>query len=760
MKGRWHLYAMAAVAAILSASINSIIIFLFVLWVLWLYKKSRLNFIQLVIIKVMFISYYFLFHSNLFPFVASVSDEEELIMGQITSEVLKLESRIEFVMENNANEKFFITFFYNQNSPIADTEMLKTGAICVLNGQIKLPSTSRNPGEFDYRKYLEHKDIRYQITLNHLKDVRCVGDSLSNIIYDWRKALLESTKSSISNDTVPWLHGLVLGKDDELNDETIAMYQRWNLSHLLAISGLHVSLFAGVVYLLLVKGCFVTKEKAQGILIGVLLFYPLLSGGAPSVWRASVMTVFGLLLIRMRLSLTITDIISIVFLIFTMIHPTIIYHIGFQFSFLVTFAIILSKPILLSHSHKIVQLFKLSFISLFAILPLQVYYFYAFNPLSILMNIIFVPYYTLFVIPLMFIMLPLSIVLPWIIPPIDYLFSFIHQLSTLLLHKVDAYLYYPWVIGVIPLYIFVPYYVLLCLFFANLVKSKYKAAFLSGLMITLTLVMISLKPYFSSTGTVTMLDVGQGDSMVIELPYRKGIVIIDAAGTITSDFTTSSDKLYQQIIKPFLYSKGIVSIDKVILSHEDLDHAGSIQFIVEDFHIDEVVVSEQFIISDSMQKQFTQKNLDISRVSAGDIIDVNNHFFYVLSPLTGTNAHSSNENSLTLFSEIGGLKWLFTGDIDDGIEEEIIQSYPNLKIDVLKIAHHGSATSTSEPWLQQIEPRIALLSVGENNRYGHPSEKVIKNLEDYNVKLFRTDFQGAIQYIFSNNNGTFQTHLP
>ena len=132
--------------------------------------------------------------------------------------------------------------------------------------------------------------------------------------------------------------------------------------------------------------------------------------------------------------------------------------------------------------------------------------------------------------------------------------------------------------------------------------------------------------------------------------------------------------------------------------------------------------------------------------------------FHVLSPKK--NMFDDNENSLVVYTTLGGLKWLFTGDIGTQIEKEIIQLFPELSIDVLKVAHHGSNTSTDEAFIQHVQPTYALISAGVNNSYGHPTEEVLETLDHENVTVLRTDESGAVQFRFIKNEGTFFKYLP
>lgn len=143
----------------------------------------------------------------------------------------------------------------------------------------------------------------------------------------------------------------------------------------------------------------------------------------------------------------------------------------------------------------------------------------------------------------------------------------------------------------------------------------------------------------------------------------------------------------------------------------------------------------------------------------GDILHIGNLEFYVLSPKEA-DKNSKNNGSLVLWMKAGGFSWLLTGDLEKEGEKEMMEVYPNLKADILKVGHHGSKGSTGEELIKQIEPKTALISAGEHNRYGHPHGEVLDILNRHDVKVFRTDRHGSIQHLFRGGNGTFLLHPP
>src|SRR5699024_1689605 len=287
---------------------------------------------------------------------------------------------------------------------------------------------------------------------------------------------------------------------------------------------------------------------------------------------------------------------------------------------------------------------------------------------------------------------------------------------------------------------------------------KMKKAFLYGIAVTTVMVAICLKPYFSPDGTVTMLDIGQGDAFVVELPYRKGVIMIDAGATFSFNDMEASNRNYEQIIKPYLQSRGIHQIDVLFLTHEDVDHIGSTPFIAEEMNVEKVVISDYFEMPHDLAHILQERNVPMEIVTRGDQVQISDHPIYVLGP--GQNYDSPNDNSLILYTKLGGKYWVFTGDISKEQEQDLIKTYPKLTVDVLKIAHHGSKTSSDEGFISHIKPDYGLIPAGVNNRYGHPAEEVINVLEENSVRILRSDEHGAVQYRYKHQEGTFYRFLP
>lgn len=761
LKNYWYIIAFSAVISIVIViSLNKLLYAPFVLWLLYLliYKKLPVSIFCISLFSLLFFYFYIPHPDSSNP----VLNEEEIDYhkGKIVGPINQSENKIEFVLlDENLNEKILVIYFTNQND-IEDPRRLnqfRYGAHCVLEGKFAVPDGARNPYQFDYQKYLSNKGINYQLVLTSLEKASCDKHSYLENIYSLRSVLVNKTTEKLQPTTAAWMQALVLGNDELIDPEIIEMFQRWSLSHILAISGLHIGIIVGILYFTIVRFSITTKENAQNFIILFLPLYAVLAGGEPSVWRASLMVLFIIWIQKNKLAFSYTDIISIIFLILILLHKYIVFHIGFQFSFAVTFGLIVSSKCLKQARTNIERIFQISFISQMIILPLQIHYFSIFQPASILLNVIIVPYFSLFVIPLMFSFFILLVFPSFVLHFIENYFLAIHTFVIKFIQIIDTHANAPLIIGEFPIYYACIYYFLFFYMMRYLEKKNLIKSFQYGFCMALLLIVLTLRPYFSPLGTVTMLDIGQGDAYIIELPYRKGVFIIDAGASLSFPDFIPTDNVYRQIIKPYLNGRGIYKIDTIFLSHRDADHTGSVEYLLEDTKVDEIVISEFHELTEEEIQLWKKKGIAVYTAFFNEVVSRKGQLFHVLSPKQ--NKQSDNDNSLVLYTELGGKGWIFTGDAGKEIELQIIRDFPRLTADVLKVGHHGSNTSTDQAFVKGINAKYALISAGKNNRYGHPTTEVIQTLESENVVLFRTDKEGAVQYIFKDESGMFQSFL-
>lgn len=759
MKGYWHISALAAVFAAISFILGQNLFVFVLLWLLFLFYDKRIPLFPLIFsLFCFFFFYYHTPHLNSNPEAFNSNASDQVYTGRIVSEPTITSKKVEFIVEETqTEEKVMVLFFPNEDDVEKDFTTLKYGATCNFSGIIEYPEGARNPGQFDYQQFLLTKDIAYQLILEDFQKIECEGASFWQRFFALRLKLIEQAKEKLSRYTSSWVNALVLGDDSEIDESIIELFQNWGLSHLLAISGLHIGIVVGIVYFILIKLNIFTREKGELVMLFFLPIYAILAGGEPSVLRACMMVLVLLIFRRFMVKISVLDVISIVFLVLFFFDGFLIYHIGFQFSFIVTFGIILSRKWLITVNSRIFQLLIISFVSQMIILPLQLNYFALFQPLSILLNLIIVPYFSIFVIPFMFVFLFASFLPQNLLQIFDGSFVAIHQLVMKSIAFIDKHFDFSLLVTDLPIWIFILYYLLL-LISHYLLEYKYlRQAFLSFSCLTLLIVGYASVPYFSGKGYVTMLDMGQGDAFIIELPYREGVFMIDAGSRFSFKDMEPTKSVYKQVILPYLKYRGIHKLDGLFLTHEDIDHIGSAEFMIDEGIVEALYISEFFAMPENLANKSVDKNVAVYRLKTGETLEVAGQRINVLAPIQ--DKRSANENSLVLYTELGGKSWLFTGDISKQEERELIDSY-QLKADVLKVAHHGSSTSSDPIFIEKVMPDTAIISVGKDNSYGHPTMEVLDTLTAFGIQILRTDLHGAVQYQYIDQDGEFYTYFP
>jgi competence protein ComEC len=250
--------------------------------------------------------------------------------------------------------------------------------------------------------------------------------------------------------------------------------------------------------------------------------------------------------------------------------------------------------------------------------------------------------------------------------------------------------------------------VLLLVFYLEAVRIKHAKIAVLCLMIMTTISVVPLQEPLSNS--VYFVNVGQGDSIIIK--NRTHTVMIDTGGYKSFDMA-------EETLIPFMAKKKITHLDALILTHDDFDHSGAKDSLMQNFRVDNLLTEKN---------QFPYK--------VGDL-NINNLNYY--------NFDEANDNSLVLSLDFMGKKFLFMGDASVKTEEKILEKY-NVDCDILKVGHHGSNTSTSEKFLKATSPDEAIISCGAKNKFGHPHEEIIERLKKYNVKIRRTDEEGTICY--------------
>ncbi len=647
------------------------------------------------------------------PVISNYNESSTTFIGTINKIIVK-NDKVTIYVKNK--EIIIASYYLNQ----LDYSNLKLGDKVKIMGIFKLPSSNTTEYLFDYQKYLKRRNIFYLVEVSSIEKIR----NNRNIYYFLKQKLINNLSDN------PYLYTFVLGDKSYLDSSVKRSYQSNGISHLFCISGMHTALLIMIINRLLKR--FKLNEMNLFIITSsILIVYLLLVGLSPSIVRAVLFyIIFSINQIK-YFYIKPTNLFLIVFSISLIINPNYVYDIGYLYSYSISFSLIKMSDYLKGNYFK--TIFKTSIISLLVSLPITLYNFYEINILSIFYNLIFIPIISIIIFPMSLLVL---IIKP-LLPIYNYLIIGVERLSLFFSNINFGKL----IFKRLPIYIYIIYFLLV---FIYLYKPKkiFIYMFFSLLLIHY------LIPYCDYSTYMEIIDVGQGDSILIH--YRNKAILIDTGGK-----DNSNGVIFFNTINPALKSLGIQKINYLILSHGDSDHMGESLTLVNNFKVEKVIFNcgSYNYLEKELIKRLDKKK--VKYYSCINELNINKNKFYFLQTKEYDN---ENDNSNVIYTDLNGYKFMLMGDASITTEKEILDKYNLPDIDVLKAGHHGSITSSSKEFINEINPKYSIISVGKNNRYGHPNKEVLDNLN--NSKVYRTDQNGSIMFKLKNNKLKIETCNP
>ncbi|EEO1906427.1 DNA internalization-related competence protein ComEC/Rec2, partial [Listeria monocytogenes] len=548
----------------------------------------------------------------------------------------------------------------------------------------------------------------------------------------------------ISPTISPYCLALISGEKNGFSPEMYEVYQQMGVVHLLAISGLHVNLLIGAIYFLLLKFG-ITRDRAITCLLVFLPFYVILTGANPPVIRAATMTALLLLSEKYTTKWSSFSAICLSFILFFLLQPYIIREVGFQLSYAVSFGIILSsRQIVTRQQNAFTKSLAISFISTIMSSAVMMYHFYSFSWVGIFFNLIYVPIFTMIILPGCLTVFVLSFFSTEIFHFPEAMLTFFIQLVEKLTYIFAKIPHQTIVTGRPNTVILVLTIITIIIVFSQWQKKKFPL----GIFICFCL--LCYLASFNFSGKVSFIDVGQGDSILIQLPYNQGNYLIDTGGQLPFEKEAWAKKrkpftIGGSTLSPVLKSKGINSLDKVIITHSDADHMEGLDDLQKNITIKELIFAKGAENKPIMKEALAaMPKVKQTIILAGAKWQIGENSFECLYPDKA--GEGGNDDSIVLKAVLDGKIWLFTGDLEANGEKGI--SEQPIKADILKVGHHGSKTSSSKEFIQKVKPTFAVISCGLNNRFGHPHAETINTLEKAGVTILRTDVQGEITYTF------------
>lgn len=651
-------------------------------------------------------------------------------IGRIISTKMDNDKTTLTIMVTEANNKKIkeriIVTSYNQLN-------YRPGDLIKVSTKLQKPNENTNPYLFNYRKYLLTNKIHYTATisdnnityLSHSFSLfEVTKDNFRNLVQTRFDDYLDENSSSI-------MKGIILGGGAYLEENEYSKYKDIGLAHILAVSGLHMGIISSFILFIFAKSG-IKRNISIPITMVILFFYSYLIGFPPATFRALVM--FSLIYLG-KLILRPIDFLNIIFssmFISLLYNPMWIHSTGFLLSYGAIISIGILGPkikdMFYPYKNKIIGSLSTTIAVSIGILPIQVYNFNAFPIYSFISNIIIIPVVTINVI-LGFLFI--------IFKPVGFILNVTLGIQTFLVDLFHLLPYKTIGIGVFSISQLLIYFALIIIWynFSSLISLSINLKRVLVYSLLFLSIMGALNYEKDHTYRVHFIDVGQGDSVLIQGSHN---ILIDGGGSLFGSFDVG-----RNITLPYLEKHGIRNLDLVILTHDHEDHYKGLIPVMEKLNISTLVVNKENL-NDEILSAIKRSKTPYIVGNSNMEIEYTNLSLDFLWPYPGENYRiNENNNSLVSLVKIHDSTLLFTGDIERDAEDRLVRDKIG-SVNILKVAHHGSSTSSIDRFIQMITPADSIISVGRNNSFGHPSIKTLNTLNSIGSNIYRTDEMGRV----------------
>ncbi|RSJ71489.1 ComEC family competence protein [Streptococcus oralis] len=596
-----------------------------------------------------------------------------------------------------------------------------------LEGKLSEPEGQRNFGGFDYQVYLKTQGIYQTLTIKSIQSLKKVsswdiGENLSSL----RRKAIVWIKTHFPDPMRNYMTGLLLGHLDTDFEEMNELYSSLGIIHLFALSGMQVGFFMDAFKKLLLR-LGLTQEKLKWLTYPFSLIYAGLTGFSASVIRSLLQKLLA------QHGVKGLDNFALTVLVLFIIMPNFFLTAGGVLS--CAYAFILTMTSKEGEGLKAVT--RESLVISLGILPILSFYFAEFQPWSILLTFVFSFLFDVVFLPLLSILFILSFVYP--VTQFNFVFEYLENIIRLVSQLASR----PLVFGQPNAWLLILLLVSLALVYDMRKNIKRLAGF------SLFIVGLFFLTKHPLENEITMLDVGQGESIFLRDVTGKTI-LIDVGGKAEStkkieawqEKATTSNA--QRTVIPYLKSRGVAKIDQLILTNTDKEHIGDLLEVTKAFHVGEILVSRGSLTQKEFVAELEASQNKVRSVTAGENFPIFGSQLEVLSPRQI--GDGDRDGSLVLYGKLLDKHFLFTGNLKEKGEKDLLKQYPTLEVDVLKVGQHGAKTSSNPAFLEKLKPEITLISVGKNNRAKLPHQETLTRLETINSKVYRTDQNGAIRF--------------
>lgn len=624
-------------------------------------------------------------------------------------------------------------------------ELLKLGKTVILTnlrGEISPIESATNYGQFDAEKYYASKNIWQKVTLSACT-IKVKRTGLIDFLHHIRFQLQKYFKR------MPQVLGffsseLILGENpDPANQFILNNYRDLGIIHIISISGLHVGIYTIVIATI----CSLFKMTEKESFVCCLLFLLngiFLSKGQAGFIRASLTYALKQMFSFQKTPIAKYDLLGLACLIHIFLVPRLMMGVGALLSYVLALGLEMTDK--MSNLNQSLALNIL-------LLPLLLFYFFQFNFLTVVFNLLAVPYFNWLVMPLTF----FNLATFGGLPEISICLESILRLAEKAIGQISATKLGLLTFGKITWW---QCLLLLCLTSGIIVCLNDKV--LTKKLVVSTVIFYGLifcSIHFPMTGQVSLIDVGQGDSILITTPFPRRVYLIDVGGKLSF----GRKKITPQVNKitiPMLKAMGISHIDGIFVTHQDADHVGDLGPLLSQVEVHKLYMAAGLINNPSFAKRISGhlKKDQIIQLLAGDEVVEPKITFDVVYPFAP--GLGKNEDSLCLTFKIKNKRWLFTGDLGQTGEKEIMAKY-HLKANYFKLGHHGSRTASNFTFLKKLAPEMTFISAGRNNRFNHPHQETLSTLQKLQIPSMSTQTCGMITWTYGlRNNSSFSSFLP
>ncbi|MFX3674443.1 MAG: DNA internalization-related competence protein ComEC/Rec2 [Paenisporosarcina sp.] len=716
----------------------------------------------LLILLYGFISIFFYYHTDFKTNTSSIdtSITESTFVWTSTYSISGQSIR-GFATTPNGDKWYLIYKFSSEQEKEFFQMQSLAGSSFYFTGEMITPRMPAHEFDFDMSTYIKSHEAVGMFSVSTWKQTE-QSKGIIGFLAERRYQMERHIELTFPESLVAEAKALLIGLRDDVTYEEERAYQKLGITHLFAISGLHIVFLSFLLFQTLIR-LHVRKQSVVLLLILLLPVYACITGGAPSVWRAVSVSEIVLLFAWMKKRVAVDQAFAMSILLYIFYQPSVLLQVGFQLSYGAAAALIYSSRILVQTNSALRQSFVITFLCQIGVYPILLTHFYEVSISSLVMNLIFVPLFSFIILPINLIFLFLTAVAPSLANVFFAFYEPLREVLTEIILFFSSIPYQLWNPGKPSLILLIISYIGVFVTFIILEQKKN----LKHIILTLgfPICLIHSTPYFDSSLEVSFLNVGQGDAIIIEYPYKRGVVLIDAGGLLRFNQiewkkTPRSFEIGREIVVPFLKGKGITQIDTFVWTHADSDHIEGAEEILEEVKVKEIHVTPGVFKESTLNQAIhlaKLKHVPIKEQIIGRKWSAGKTKLQYLSP-TDT-LYEGNNDSLVLFLEHEGFRALFTGDLEENGEKRIVETYKDsLKpISVLKAGHHGSKTSSSEEFINALHPMITVFSAGVDNRYGHPHKEIVKRFHDLQLETISTAEVGTINIRVKNGLMTIRT---